>query len=45
MAILLRQSIREGYFDRRTDHVERITCREPKTLREVMLAFQPSWPE
>jgi len=39
------QSIREGYFDKCTDHVERITGRKPKTLREVMVAFQPSWPK
>jgi NAD(P)H dehydrogenase (quinone) len=38
------QSIREGYFDVLTDHVERITGRPPKPLREVMLAFKPSWP-
>jgi len=39
------QSIREGYFDVLTDHVERITGHKPKTLREVMLAFKPSWPQ
>jgi NAD(P)H dehydrogenase (quinone) len=39
------QSIREGYFDKCTDHVERITGRKPRTLREVMLAFQPGWPK
>ncbi|MGE5721500.1 MAG: SDR family NAD(P)-dependent oxidoreductase, partial [Sphingomonadales bacterium] len=39
------QSIREGYFDVLTDHVERITGRPPKTLREVMLAFKPGWPQ
>jgi NAD(P)H dehydrogenase (quinone) len=39
------QSIREGYFDRITDHVERITGRKPKGLREVMVALQPSWPQ
>jgi NAD(P)H dehydrogenase (quinone) len=39
------QSIREGYFDKRTDHVERLTGRKPKSLREVMLAFQDSWPK
>jgi NAD(P)H dehydrogenase (quinone) len=38
------QSIREGYFDVLTDHVERITGNAPKSLREVMLAFRPSWP-
>jgi NAD(P)H dehydrogenase (quinone) len=39
------QSIREGYFDSLTDHVERITGRPPKTLREVMLAYKDSWPK
>jgi NAD(P)H dehydrogenase (quinone) len=38
------QSIREGYFDVLTDHVETITGSKPKPLREVMLAFKPSWP-
>lgn len=38
------QSIREGFFDRVTDHVARITGRTPKTLREVMLAQRTSWP-
>jgi len=39
------QSIREGYFDSLTDHVERITGRPPKSLREVMLAYKDSWPK
>lgn len=39
------QSIRQGYFDKCTDTVERITGRKPKTLREVMIAFQPGWPK
>ncbi len=38
------RSIREGYFDRRTDHVERITGRPPKSLREILLAHRASWP-
>ncbi|WP_404712917.1 NAD(P)H-binding protein [Sphingomonas sp. MMS24-J13] len=38
------QSIREGYFDSQTDHVERITGRPAKGLREVMMAFKDSWP-
>jgi len=38
------QSIREGYFDTITDHVARLTGREPKPLRAVMLAFRDSWP-
>lgn len=39
------QSIREGYFDSLTDHVERITGRPAKSLREVMLAYKDSWPK
>jgi NAD(P)H dehydrogenase (quinone) len=39
------QSIREGYFNVRSDHVEQITGNKPKSLRDVMLAFLPSWPK
>ncbi|HKJ74476.1 MAG TPA: SDR family NAD(P)-dependent oxidoreductase, partial [Alphaproteobacteria bacterium] len=39
------QSIREGYFDRLTRHVEEITGRPPKPLREVMLAHRHLWPQ
>jgi NAD(P)H dehydrogenase (quinone) len=39
------QSIREGYFDVLTDHVQKITGQAPKTLRDVMLAFLPTWPK
>lgn len=38
------QSIREGYFAQRTDWVERITGRRPKSLRDVMLAHKGAWP-
>ncbi|HWW64085.1 MAG TPA: SDR family oxidoreductase [Sphingomonadaceae bacterium] len=38
------QSIREGFFNKLTDHVERITGRKPKPLREVMLAYRDTWP-
>lgn len=38
------QSIREGYFDKRTDWVERITGKAPKSLRAVLEAAKPSWP-
>ena len=38
------QSIREGYFDTRTDHVERITGRKPRSLRAVMEQYRPTWP-
>lgn len=39
------QSIREGYFDALTNHVERITGRPPRTLRDVMMQFKSSWPQ
>ena len=39
------QSIREGYFDTITDHVERLTGRKPKSLRTVLEAFKDSWPK
>lgn len=38
------QSIREGYFGHLSDTVERVTGRKPKSLREVMIAHQASWP-
>ena len=38
------KSIREGYFDVLTDHVERITGRKPTPLREIMLRYQSAWP-
>lgn len=38
------QSIREGYFDRQTDIVERLTGRPPKTLRAVMEEHKHLWP-
>jgi NAD(P)H dehydrogenase (quinone) len=38
------RSIREGYFDKLTPHVRQITGREPKPLREVMLAYRSQWP-
>jgi hypothetical protein len=28
-----------------TDHVERITGRKPRSLRDVMLQFKDSWPK
>jgi NAD(P)H dehydrogenase (quinone) len=38
------RSIREGYFDKLTPHVRQITGREPRSLREVMLAHRNLWP-
>jgi NAD(P)H dehydrogenase (quinone) len=38
------RSIREGFFDVLTDHVERITDRKPKPLRDVLLAHRHLWP-
>lgn len=39
------QSIREGYFDVVTDEVERITGRQPRTLRSVFEQYQAAWPQ
>lgn len=39
------QAIREGYFDRMTDHVETLTGRPPRSLREVMLQHRGAWPK
>jgi NAD(P)H dehydrogenase (quinone) len=38
------RSIREGYFSALTDHVERITGRKPRPLREILLAHRHLWP-
>jgi NAD(P)H dehydrogenase (quinone) len=37
------RSIREGFFDIQSDHVERITGRKPISLREVMLRYRGAW--
>jgi NAD(P)H dehydrogenase (quinone) len=37
------RSIREGFFDVVTDHVQRLTGRPPRTLREVLLANKADW--
>ncbi|MFM1886750.1 MAG: hypothetical protein RL026_1907 [Pseudomonadota bacterium] len=39
------QSIREGFFNVLTDHVERITGRRPRTLRSVMEQWMHTWPK
>lgn len=38
------RSIREGFFDVLTDHVERITGRRPRPLREIMMNHRHQWP-
>lgn len=38
------QSIREGFFDVLTEHVERITGRKPRPLREIMMSHRHLWP-
>jgi NAD(P)H dehydrogenase (quinone) len=37
------QSIREGFFDVVSNHVQRLTGHPPRTLREVMLANKADW--
>ncbi|WP_126174349.1 SDR family oxidoreductase [Altericroceibacterium xinjiangense] len=39
------QSIREGYFAKVTDVVERVTGRKPRTLRSVLEQYAPTWPK
>ncbi|QVM83575.1 NAD(P)H-binding protein [Novosphingobium decolorationis] len=39
------QSIREGFFDLATVHVEKLTGKPPRSLREVMLQHCESWPK
>jgi NAD(P)H dehydrogenase (quinone) len=38
-------SIREGFFDVRSDHVERITGQKPVSLREIFLRHKDTWPK
>ena len=38
------RSIREGYFDVCSDHVEKLTGRKPRSLRSVMLQYRDTWP-
>jgi NAD(P)H dehydrogenase (quinone) len=38
------RSIREGFFDVLTDHVEHITGRKPRPLREILLSHRHLWP-
>jgi NAD(P)H dehydrogenase (quinone) len=37
------RSIREGFFDVVTNHVQRLTGHRPRSLREVMLANKADW--
>jgi NAD(P)H dehydrogenase (quinone) len=39
------QSIREGYFDVKSDAVEKLTGRKPRTLRSVLMQFKDAWPK
>jgi len=39
------QSIREGYFNVRSDAVETLTGRAPRTLRSVLMQYKDSWPK
>jgi NAD(P)H dehydrogenase (quinone) len=39
------KSIREGYFNVITDHVEMLTGRKPRPLLDVLKQFQPTWPK
>ncbi len=39
------KSIREGFFDVKTDHVERITGRKPTSLRDILLKYRHTWPQ
>ncbi|KPH62553.1 NAD(P)H-binding protein [Novosphingobium sp. ST904] len=38
-------AIREGFFARCTDHVERLSGRPPRSLRDVMLQHRGAWPQ
>ncbi|MPT48583.1 MAG: SDR family oxidoreductase [Sphingobium sp.] len=38
------QAIRDGYFNRLTDDVERISGRRPRSLRDVMEQHKSAWP-
>lgn len=38
------QSVRQGFFGELTDHVERLTGRKPKSMREVMISYRSQWP-
>ncbi|MGC1268988.1 MAG: SDR family oxidoreductase [Croceibacterium sp.] len=38
------QSIREGFFDVKSDDVERVTGRAPRSLHSVLEQYQGAWP-
>jgi NAD(P)H dehydrogenase (quinone) len=38
------RSIREGFFDVLTEHVEGITGRKPRALRDIMMTHRHQWP-
>ena len=39
------RAIREGFLDKKTDDVERLTGRKPRSLRDVLLQYAPTWPK
>jgi NAD(P)H dehydrogenase (quinone) len=39
------QAIREGYFSRATDSVEKLTGRKPRSLLDVLKQYQHTWPQ
>jgi NAD(P)H dehydrogenase (quinone) len=39
------QSIREGFFDQVTPHVEQITGKPPRSLRSVFEQYRGAWPQ
>lgn len=38
-------AIREGFFARQTDHVERLTGKAPRPLRDIMIQHSGAWPK
>ncbi len=43
--VTFEQAIREGFLDVRTDCVERLTGRPPRTLESVLDQYRASWPQ
>ena len=38
------QAIREGYFEVVSDHVEKLTGKKPRSLRDTLIQYQGLWP-